>query len=80
MVSLIVARTSKGKPRTCNSRCYGARHPNCACCCGGINHGIGFDCAISNTRALTKEMLSKLDIKAIKLPFEEVQSCHNGDA
>ena len=80
MVALIIAKTSEGKTRTCNSRCYGAKYPSCACCCGGINHGIGFSEAVRSTRELSKEILANLDITTIKLPLEEVKPCHNGDA
>jgi len=70
MVALIVERTSGGKTRTCNSRCYGAKGAECICCCGGKNHGMGLNKAIDNTREATQELLAKADT-AISLPFKE---------
>jgi len=34
----------------CDARCYDAKHENCDCVCGGLNHGAGEQQAIINTR------------------------------
>ena len=39
----------------CNSYCYNAKHPQCMCCCGGVNHGVGLQKAIENTRELKSQ-------------------------
>lgn len=70
MVALIVEKTSSGRIRTCNSRCYNAKGAVCVCCCGGKNHGVGFDKAIENTR----ETAEKIANTAFQLPFKEVQA------
>ena len=37
----------------CDASCHNAKHPECVCCCGGKNHGVGVDRAIENTREMT---------------------------
>lgn len=72
MVALIVEKTSSGRIRTCNSRCYNAKGAECVCCCKGMNHGIGYDKAVSNTRQTVQEVLNKPHTTTfIKLPFKE---------
>lgn len=34
----------------CDSKCYEAKDSGCSCICGGINHGVGLESAIENTR------------------------------
>ena len=34
----------------CDKRCYDAIYPKCTCICGGMNHAVGRDRAIDNTR------------------------------
>jgi len=34
-----------GRKMTCDSRCYNAIGSTCNCCCGGVNHGVGFQSA-----------------------------------
>jgi hypothetical protein len=36
----------------CDARCYDAKHPDCDCICGGVNHGAGLNRAVDNTREL----------------------------
>ena len=73
MVALIVEKSSGGKTRVCNSRCYDAKYPECICCCGGRNHGIGLNHAVNATRKAVEEILNKDDNTIVKLPFKEVQ-------
>jgi hypothetical protein len=46
--------------RRCDSRCYNAEGPDCDCCCGGINHGVGLKQARDNT-ARVAEALAEAD-------------------
>jgi hypothetical protein len=34
----------------CDSKCYNAKESGCICICGGINHGVGLERAIEETR------------------------------
>lgn len=68
MVALIVEKTTGGKTRTCNSRCYNAKGAKCICCCGGRNHGVGVNKAVDNTIEVAQELLDKANT-TIKLPF-----------
>ena len=53
MPSLIISPVpGKKRPRTCNSQCHYAKHPTCCCVCGGVNHQVGLEKAIENTRIL----------------------------
>jgi len=42
----ILMRSLSGR---CDAKCYEAEHPECDCCCGGVNHGVGFRQAAKNT-------------------------------
>ncbi|MBT3392108.1 MAG: hypothetical protein HN413_17050 [Chloroflexi bacterium] len=68
MTTLISFSSSSGAQSRCDARCYEARHKNCACICGGRNHGAGLDQAIENTRELAEQMV------------EEYARLHNLDA
>jgi len=51
MTTLITFKPTYGQPiRRCDARCYTAKHPKCTCICAGINHGVGPNTAIDNTR------------------------------
>ncbi|WP_433542076.1 hypothetical protein ACQP10_37960 (plasmid) [Streptosporangium sandarakinum] len=39
-----------GRIRRCDARCYDAHETECDCICAGVNHGVGLDQAIENTR------------------------------
>lgn len=43
----------------CDAKCYGAKHPDCNCICGGRNHGAGIDKALENTRELAEVMMQE---------------------
>ncbi len=40
----------------CDAKCHNAKGPNCRCICGGINHGVGNNQAIENTRKHAAEL------------------------
>lgn len=43
----------------CDARCYNAEHPDCACVCGGRNHGVGLSRALDNTRVLADAIIAE---------------------
>jgi len=57
MTTLISYKTSGGKRRSCNARCYNAKHPQCVCICGGMNHSKGLQQASENTRRQAEELV-----------------------
>ncbi len=50
-------RNSDGFVRRCDGRCYNATGTECACICGGVNHGVGEKVARED-----REYLSDQDI------------------
>jgi len=50
MATLILAANLSGPIGRCDARCYNATDPRCDCVCGGLNHGVGYDKALQNTR------------------------------
>ncbi|MBC8505231.1 MAG: hypothetical protein H8D34_10260 [Chloroflexi bacterium] len=59
MTTLISFSSSSGSQGRCDAKCYDAKHENCACICGGKNHGAGLDQAIENTRELAEQMVEE---------------------
>lgn len=49
---LMKPKVSHGNHRICDGKCYNAKGKICRCICGGINHGVGRDQALENTRRL----------------------------
>ena len=56
MTTLISVHTSDGCVGRCDAKCHEATSPHCDCVCGGMNHGVGHDRAVENTRAHAAEM------------------------
>jgi len=50
MTTLLAVYGSDGLIGRCDAKCYEATHPECACICGGCNHGVGRSRAIAQTR------------------------------
>ena len=48
---------SSGESGRCDAKCYDAKGGVCHCCCGGRNHGAGFDTAVDNTREYAADMI-----------------------
>lgn len=42
---------------TCNEECYSAKNLECHCVCAGVNHGIGFKKAQSETVRNGRKMI-----------------------
>ena len=59
MAMLISVGTSSGEGGRCDAKCYGAQGDACHCCCGGLNHGVGYAKAVDNTTALAEEIISR---------------------
>lgn len=60
MPTLISTHNSEGCTGRCDAKCYDAKEPKCVCICGGANHGVGLKQAMSNTDAITQEMVENL--------------------
>jgi len=60
MSTILAIATSRGFNRRCDAGCYNSESPHCHCICGGLNHGVGRDQAIDNTRAAVKDSLHTL--------------------
>lgn len=52
MTTLISVHNSEGEVGRCDAKCHNAKHKDCDCCCGGVNHGVGGRQAIQNTREM----------------------------
>lgn len=50
MLTVFEATTADGWKRRCDETCHAAKLPRCRCVCQGINHGVGFNAALENTR------------------------------
>ena len=59
MVVLISQKTGRGRARTCNSRCYTAKHPQCVCICSGMNHSAGLQKATENTSRAAEQIVKQ---------------------
>ena len=49
-MTLIETGNGDGTTGRCDARCYDATGPECNCCCDGMNHGVGRNNAVENTR------------------------------
>jgi hypothetical protein len=59
MTALITAYTGDGCVGRCDAKCYLAWGPACHCVCQGVNHGVGRQEAIENTRELGRSWLER---------------------
>jgi len=59
VTTLIAVYDSSGCVGRCDARCYEAAEPDCACICGGHNHGPGFSRAVDNTRELAHRWVER---------------------
>ena len=72
MTTLMTFKTKENKKGKCDAKCYDAKHPGCVCCCGGLNHGVGFIKAFENTFNHFEKMkkdasrLDSVDSKSVK--------------
>jgi hypothetical protein len=59
MTTLISAKYPGGTYRRCDSRCHHATGPYRDCICGGVNHGVGHEQAVINTREHAQEWIDR---------------------
>ncbi|WP_116025538.1 hypothetical protein [Thermomonospora umbrina] len=52
MVALLTVRRGADIVGQCDATCYQAVGEVCRCVCEGENHGVGYDRAVLNTRAM----------------------------
>ena len=69
MVTLMITGNSEGINGRCDERCYNAMNPECTCCCGGKNHGVGRARAEANLKEWVESHLPE----GCKLPKRGVQ-------
>lgn len=56
MASLLIVRRGGDIVGHCDAICYDATHDECVCrACEGRNHGVGYEQAVINTRALAAD-------------------------
>jgi len=60
MTALMTIWTEERSYTQCNSACYSATSKNvrCTCLCGGMNHKVGYEQAVANTKLHWKEWLA----------------------
>lgn len=64
-------KKSGGKKSQCDAKCYNAKNQKCVCCCGGKNHGVGFNKAFRNTLDQFEEMAKNVfDVKKNEKLFD----------
>ena len=59
MTMLIAVYTGDGCEGRCDAKCYNAWGPECHCICRGVNHGVGRQEAIANTRDMAESWLER---------------------
>jgi len=59
MATLMTFKSADGKADRCDGKCYDARGSVCVCCCGGLNHGVGFVKAFQNTTEHFEEIIEE---------------------
>ena len=57
-MTLLTEKIGQDAARRCDAKCYNAHHPNCACICGGKNHGAGLQQALDNVRDIFLPIVS----------------------
>lgn len=70
MTTLLVVYNSDGCVGRCDAKCYNATCEDCTCVCGGVNHGVGVNQAIENTKELAEEWLKEYGIVH---PYDKVE-------
>lgn len=60
MSAMITIWTDEKHYTQCNARCYGSasKDERCTCICGGMNHRVGHEQAVENTKLHWKEWLN----------------------
>jgi len=58
---ILMSQGNSEGERRCDARCYNAEGPDCDCCCGGANHGIGLKQAKANMGSVLEGWAEKDD-------------------
>jgi hypothetical protein len=58
--------------RRCDETCYNAKGMNCACGCGGKNHGMGLEQALRNEGMTQDEAGSIIEARAVNEQDEDI--------
>jgi len=61
LVVLMAWYSSSGCEGRCDAKCYSANGGKCDCICGGLNHGVGVEKAMDNTRTLAEAIKEHFD-------------------
>lgn len=61
MATLMTFKSANGSAERCDARCYDAKGSDCVCCCGGLNHGVGFVRAFGHTVEGFDEIVKKAE-------------------
>lgn len=56
---ILVVQGNNDKERRCGAKCYNAEGPDCDCCCGGVNHGVGLKQAKQNMQTVLEGWAEK---------------------
>jgi hypothetical protein len=56
MTTLIALYHNRRCVGRCDARCYQAHDEHCHCICGGINHGVGRQKALQQTRLFLSDL------------------------
>ncbi len=56
-MQLMSVYNPEGLQGRCDEKCYNATSTRCVCICGGVNHGVGLDKAIENTRDIALDKI-----------------------
>ena len=72
MTALIAVWTGDGCIGRCDAKCYCAWGPECHCVCQGVNHGVGRQEAIENTRELGEYWLEHARADGLGISHAEV--------
>ncbi|MCP9947200.1 hypothetical protein [Actinomadura madurae] len=59
MTAVLTIRAGGSVAGSCGKSCYDAEHPKCRCICIRLNHGVGLEQAIANTRAHHADWLAR---------------------
>lgn len=61
MATLISVYNNETCIARCDAHCYNATTPisNCDCICGGVNHGAGFQKALTNTKYYAEQWIER---------------------
>lgn len=69
---LLLSYSDEDDTRKCDARCYDACAGICKCICGGMNHGVGVEQAISNVQELFSISRDDLENDGMEIDARDV--------